>query len=93
MARTKKVFKYFILPTGRQVLTIPGPHKLLQIDTDLVGQLCVWAEVEIGEGDICQKRVLYLVWTGGEIPEEAHYYVGMFKEAGLIWHAYCGELL
>ena len=81
----RTVWKYPI--TDGQVHVVTPPRaKLLTVD-ECRGQLAVWYEVDPAfEGS--EDHLLWVVPTGGEVPNLSKYITTVIDHRGYVWHVY-----
>lgn len=82
----RKIFKYKLSETGRNVIKMPERSMILKIDKQF-NDLCLWADVETRNDMI--DRIIYIYPTGIEIDSGPSTYLNtVVMGNGLVWHVY-----
>lgn len=82
----KTIHKYVLNNVKNEVQTFEGA-KFLHVDNQR-GEITVWAEVDTRNRKA--KKILHVVGTGNEVPEEATKHLGsaIFSEGMIVFHIY-----
>lgn len=85
----KRIFKYPLEITDRQVIVLPIGVKPLSVQMQN-GQMCLWAEVDTAADSTV--RTIFVFGTGNPMPEEPGEYISTVQDyMGLVWHVYIME--
>jgi hypothetical protein len=83
----KKVYKYPLQPTDKQMIPLPKDAKIIHLDVQR-GIPCIWALVD---PDLpLEPIMIYTYGTGHEINEEGLLYIGSYQLLGgdIVFHAF-----
>lgn len=82
----KTIYKYPLNLADRQSVDLPENSKILHVDFDPNGQICLWAEIDTDK--VQQRRTIYIFGTGHDIDREDVAHIGTVKDGPFMWHFY-----
>lgn len=81
----KRVYKYPIMVTDMQSISITEGAKVVHVGLDPRGIPCIWALVEVDRPHV--SCVIYVTGTGHDVPPSVEH-LGTFIEGGYVWHVW-----
>lgn len=85
----RTIWKYPIVVTDLQGLTLPTGALPLHVGRDPAGQICIWMMVETEAHRMACDVVI--VGTGHPAPGDELSYVGQVVDGPFVWHVFLGR--
>jgi len=82
----RKIYKYNLFHNSSCPVILTRTGKIVHVGFDPLGIGSIWIEVE-PDSDMVNRQ-LYIVATGGELPDAATNHVGSFVDGQFVWHIY-----
>ncbi len=80
------IWKYPIEVVQEQVLQIPQAGRILAVQPQGAGVLCLWAKVNPDLPN--EPRIIQIFGTGHQIPSSSKEYIGTVQQGPLVWHVF-----
>lgn len=85
----KTIWKFPINMTAcRSTIDVPNAGIARHVGLDPQGQPCLWFEVNPFANTVA--RAVFVVGTGGDVPDEIATYFASFIQGPFVWHIYLG---